>query len=72
MPLYEYRCIEDGSLVTLLRPMRDADAPVDDPEGTGRSFERVQSLFTVDGSTAPDRSASGGGCCGGGCGCAGH
>ncbi len=70
MPLYEYRCVEDGSLVTLLRPMRDADAPVEDPEGKGRAFERVQSLFSVD---APDpKSHGGGGCCGGGCGCGGH
>ncbi|MCP4757877.1 MAG: zinc ribbon domain-containing protein [Planctomycetes bacterium] len=71
MPLYEYRCVEDGTLLTLLRPMREADSPVDDPDGKGRVFERVQSLFSVD---APQRSSGNGegGCCGGGCGCGGH
>ncbi|MDP7028796.1 MAG: hypothetical protein QF733_01080 [Phycisphaerales bacterium] len=69
MPLYEYRCVEDGSLLTLLRPMRDADAPVDDPEGRGRTWERVQSLFSVDAAAAPERTPPSGGCCGGGCGC---
>lgn len=47
MPLYEYRCPDDGETVTLLRPMADADKPVDDPQGLGRSFARVQSTFAV-------------------------
>jgi putative FmdB family regulatory protein len=67
MPLYEYRCVEDGSLITLLRSMSEADDPVTDPEGNDRTFERVQSLFSVD---APAQEPQGrGGCCGGGCGC---
>ncbi|MDP7070911.1 MAG: zinc ribbon domain-containing protein [Phycisphaerales bacterium] len=71
MPLYEYRCVEDGTLLTLLRPMREADAPVEDPEGLERTWERVQSLFSVD--SPRDTPSSGtGGCCGGGCGCGGH
>ena len=49
MPLYEYRCVEDGELISLLRPMRDADKPVDDPKGRGRVFERVHSTFAVKG-----------------------
>ena len=71
MPLYEYRCIDDGTLITLLRPMSEADAPVEDPEGQGRPFHRVQSVFSVD---APIQSPDGPGpgCCGGGCGCHGH
>ena len=70
MPLYEYRCVEDGSLITELRSMAEADDPVTDPEGKGRSFERVQSLFSVDAVAASRPSQSGGGgCCGGGCGC---
>jgi len=72
MPLYEYRCVEDGSLLTLLRPMAEADAPVDDPDGHGRTFERVQSLFSVDAPAPRGGPTPGGGCCGGGCGCAGH
>jgi putative FmdB family regulatory protein len=47
MPLYEYRCEEDGTTITLLRPMADADKPVEDPEGRGRTFRRAQSTFSV-------------------------
>ena len=49
MPLYEYRCEQDGDTITLLRPMRDADKPVDDPHGKGRTFTRVHSTFSVAG-----------------------
>ena len=70
MPLYEYRCVEDGRLLTLLRPMKEADAPVEDPDGLDRTWERVQSLFSVDADVRTASSPpSGGGCCGGGCGC---
>ena len=47
MPLYEYRCEEDGTTITLLRPMADADKPVKDPEGKGRKFKRAHSTFSV-------------------------
>jgi hypothetical protein len=50
MPLYEYQSIEDGQTITLLRSMREADAPVADPEGRGRTFVRRQSTFSVSGS----------------------
>ena len=52
MPQYEYECVEDGEVVTLLRPMRDADAPVDDPTGKGRTFKRRHSVFGVGASGA--------------------
>ena len=69
MPLYEYRCEEDGSLVTLLRSMAEADEPVEDPEGLDRTFLRVHSTFQVDAPTASpgfNAAPSGGcGCCGG-------
>ena len=52
MPLYEYRCEETGTTITLLRPMAEADAPVEDPEGKGRLFKRVHSTFSV-GSVLP-------------------
>ena len=32
---------EDGERITLLRPMREADDPVEDPAGRGRTFQRV-------------------------------
>ncbi len=65
MPIYEYECPEDGTVIELLRPMRDADAPVDDPEGKHRTFVRKHSTFGVNGS--PTGGGSGhvhsGGCC---------
>ena len=75
MPLYEYECQETGDVLTLLRTMDQADAPVDDPEGRGRTFTRKHSLFGVNaGATesAPSLPPMGGACgCGrpgGGCG----
>ena len=65
MPLYEYRCVEDGELISLLRPMRDADKPVDDPEAKGRTFARVHSTFAVKGAAvnvAATHKHSGPGC----------
>jgi hypothetical protein len=61
MPLYEYRCVEDGETITLLRPMREADEPVEDPRGLGRSFLRRHSTFSV-GSGDAARPAAGGPC----------
>lgn len=49
MPLYEYRCDEDGAVIEVLRPMASADEPVEDPEGKGRVFRRVQSTFAAKG-----------------------
>jgi hypothetical protein len=47
MPQYEYECVDDGEVLTLLRPMSEADTPVDDPEARGRVFSRRQSVFGV-------------------------
>lgn len=76
MPLYEYECVEDGSVLELLRPMRDADAPVEDPEGKGRTFKRRHSVFGVNGAPASGVGAAAGGhvhsggcCCGRGNSC---
>jgi putative FmdB family regulatory protein len=53
MPLYEYRCAEDGETITLLRPMADADKPVEDPRGRGRTFVRAPSTFAVGAKSQP-------------------
>lgn len=68
MPVYEYRCVEDGELISLLRPMRDADEPVEDPAGKGRTFHRIHSTFMVSGAT-PSSSTTTRPSGGGGCGC---
>jgi predicted nucleic acid-binding Zn ribbon protein len=70
MPQYEYVCEEDGEVITLLRPMREADKPVDDLAGKGRTFKRRHSTFMVSESAsskanaAPSMPASGGCACG--------
>ncbi|MFN9993370.1 MAG: FmdB family zinc ribbon protein [Phycisphaerales bacterium] len=50
MPLYEYICENDGTVIELMRPMSQADAPVADPDGKGRTFIRRQSTFATGGS----------------------
>lgn len=45
MPLYEYVCEQDGEVLELIRPMAQADAPVDDPKGLDRTFVRKHSTF---------------------------
>ncbi len=78
MPLYEYVCEQDGTVLELMRPMSQADAPIQDPAGKGRRFVRKISTFAAGGSAAAGGSSrplpiGGGGCCpcgknGGGCG----
>jgi putative FmdB family regulatory protein len=52
MPLYEYVCDSDGAVIELLRPMADADKPVEDPEGKGRAFRRRHSTFAAAGTAS--------------------
>ena len=63
MPLYEYEATEDGEIVTLLRPMSEADAPVEDPAGKGRTFRRRHSVFGVGGGASAASVPISGGCC---------
>ncbi|MCC6322805.1 MAG: zinc ribbon domain-containing protein [Phycisphaerales bacterium] len=66
MPIYEYTCQADGSTIELLRPMSEADKPVEDPEGRGRTFTRVHSTFAAQGAGTDPKGRShsiGGGCC---------
>ncbi|MCL4210455.1 MAG: zinc ribbon domain-containing protein [Phycisphaeraceae bacterium] len=63
MPQYEYICEEDGEVITLLRPMREADAPVPDPTGKGRRFIRRHSTFAVTESGRTVSLPTGGGGC---------
>lgn len=52
MPIYEYVSESDGEVIALLRSMRDADLPVTDPSGNGRTFVRKHSTFGVGGAAA--------------------
>ena len=73
MPIYEYLCEQDGTVLELLRPMVDADKSVDDPEGRGRQFKRKHSTFATGGERSVSLVGKAGGCCpcgktSGGCG----
>lgn len=69
MPLYEYKSLEDGETIELLRPMADADKPVVDPKGKGRKFVRTLSTFQMSGLPRGSESSPRGHVHGGGCGC---
>jgi predicted nucleic acid-binding Zn ribbon protein len=70
MPIYEYAAT-DGTKIELIRPMADADKPVTDPDGKGRTFTRVMSTVAVGGGGggAAGMAASGGHVHSGMCGC---
>lgn len=70
MPLYEYTCEQDGTVIELIRPMARADDPVEDPEGRGRRFVRKHSTFAAGGAGGGASTRAGnllarnsGGCC---------
>ncbi len=60
MPLYEYICEADGTVLELIRPTAQADAPVEDPEGKGRTFTRTLSVFASKSANASANSPCGG------------
>lgn len=69
MPLYEYVCEQDDSVIELLRPASQADDPVADPLGKGRRFRRRLSTFAH--GSAPGHAPAAGAAPGqrGGCAC---
>lgn len=74
MPLYEYVCEEPGKeprVIELLRSAKDADKPVEDPEGLGRVFRRRLSVMSVGGGSGQGGGpvSSGGHVHSGSCGC---
>lgn len=73
MPLYEYICEEPGKdpvVIELLRSAADADKPVTDPDGKGRTFRRRLSLFSANNPGKPGSGAAmGGHVHSGSCGC---
>jgi putative FmdB family regulatory protein len=77
MPRYEYRCRACGSTFELTRPMSESSAPCACPAGHDDTVKllstvSVGGLSTGAGASSPGPFAgSGGGCCGGSCGCGG-
>jgi len=83
VPRYEYRCRACGDTFELNRPMSDSSAPCTCPQGHDDTVKllatvSVGGLSHARGAPAPrppwasgrPAGPSGGGCCGGACGCA--
>lgn len=70
MPRYEYRCRACGATFEKTRPISEASAPIDCPQGHPDTV-KLFSMISVGGLAKPSGSsasqAAGGGCCGGGC-----
>ncbi|MEU0560688.1 zinc ribbon domain-containing protein [Dactylosporangium sp. NPDC049742] len=70
MPRYEYRCRACGDTFEVQRPMAEANANAACPAGHDDTV-KLLSTVAVNGVNAAGISQrpSGGGCCGGSCGC---
>jgi putative FmdB family regulatory protein len=72
MPTYEFRCRTCDDTFEVRRPMSQSGDPASCPEGHDDTV-RLLSVFARTGAGSSPLSSpapSGGGCCGGGCGCA--
>ena len=72
MPRYEYRCRACGATFELNRPMAEASAPGICPEGHDDTVKLLSTVSVGGRASAGGRAGpapSGGGCCGGACGC---
>jgi putative FmdB family regulatory protein len=75
MPLYEFRCRTCDTTFELRRPMSEASDPASCPDGHEDAVRLLSVFATAGASTGASPTSlparpSGGGCCGGGCGCA--
>ncbi|MFC7481338.1 zinc ribbon domain-containing protein [Luedemannella flava] len=72
MPRYEFRCRACGDTFEVNRTMADSAAPATCPAGHADTVKLLStvSFATRGGSSTPRPApATGGGCCGGSCGC---
>jgi putative FmdB family regulatory protein len=71
MPLYEYYCSHCHTKFDALRPMKDADTPIQCEHCGSQRTARVLSVaFVSSGASQSGERATGGGCaCGGACSC---
>jgi putative FmdB family regulatory protein len=70
VPRYEYRCRACGDTFEQSRPMSQSAAPATCPQGHDDTV-KLLSAVAVGGRAGSAGQASGGGCCGGSCGCGG-
>ena len=47
MPMYEYECVECEAVTEVLRPMSQADAPIDCEQCGSEKTKRKQSVFAA-------------------------
>jgi putative FmdB family regulatory protein len=72
MPRYEFRCRACGDTFEINRPMASASAPASCPQGHDDTVKLLSTVAVTGrgGSAgAAPTAPTGGGCCGGGCGC---
>jgi putative FmdB family regulatory protein len=73
MPRYEFRCRACGDTFEVNRPMSDAAAPAECPQGHDDTVKLLSTVAVTGraglGAGPAAGPAAGGGCCGGGCGC---
>lgn len=70
MPIYEYRCQDCGTQFEVIRPMKDADAPIGCTRCQGQHTGRVLSVFYAQSDGRPvagSRGSACGACTGGSC-----
>ncbi|MGO9781599.1 MAG: FmdB family zinc ribbon protein [Streptosporangiaceae bacterium] len=71
MPRYEYRCRACGSTFEVTRPMSESAAPCTCPDGHEDTVKLLSTVAVGGRSAGAAPAPSGGGCCGGACGCGG-
>lgn len=72
MPTYEYLCRDCGEHFDMRRPMSASADPASCPQGHGDTVKLLSTVALAGRSVASSVAApSGGGCCGGACGCGG-
>jgi putative FmdB family regulatory protein len=71
VPRYEYRCRSCGDTFELNRTMAESSAPCACPQGHDDTVKLLSTVAVAGLASGRDRVAgpSGGGCCGGACGC---
>jgi putative FmdB family regulatory protein len=70
VPAYEFRCRSCGSTFTEQRPMQRSGDPATCPQGHDDTVRLLSMAGVLRGAgERPAAAPSGGGCCGGGCGC---
>jgi len=67
MPTYAYKCRECTEEFDLSRPMSESSAPASCPSGHADTVKLLTTIAVIGKAGTP--APSGGGCCGGACGC---